>query len=110
MCQRATRTSPSRIGMAVVSSCRRSNKAHGPDLVEEVIHACQRKAQRGLVDDAPVADLLMHAADHDLGSKHRTRRDRCERLVHLLLRAQPPVKAGEVVIVNTGLLLSTEHP
>ena len=50
--------------MAVVTSCRRSNKARGPDLLEEVIDACQSKAQRGLVDEAPVADLFsLHAPD-----------------------------------------------
>jgi hypothetical protein len=30
-----------------------------------------RQAQRGFIDEAPVAHLLMHAADHDLGPVHK---------------------------------------
>ena len=53
----------------------------------------------GLVDEAPVAHLFMHAADHDLGPKNRTCRYRRQRLVHLLLRAYTAGEGGEAVIV-----------
>ena len=52
------------------------------------------KAQRGFVDEAPVAHLLIHSPDHDLGPEHGARRDRCQRLVHLLLRAHAAGEGG----------------
>src|SRR5437879_4406480 len=60
-------------------SRRRSNKARRPDLLDEIINACQYEAKRSFVDEAPVSTLLMPAADHVLRPEDtacRTRRDR----------------------------------
>jgi hypothetical protein len=74
-------------------------KPRRPDLVDETIDACEREAQRGLVDEAPIAHLLMHAADHDLGPAHRTRRGSMSVSFICCCVRVPPVKAGEAVIV-----------
>jgi hypothetical protein len=50
-------------------TCGRTNRARCPDLVKEIIHTRKREAKHGFVDEAAVAHLLMHAADHDLGRR-----------------------------------------
>jgi hypothetical protein len=74
-------------------SCR-STQPRCPDLVEEIIDTRKREAQRGFIDEAPVAYLLMHAADHDLGPVYKACWDRYERLVHLLLRPNTTGEGG----------------
>jgi len=90
-------------------SCR-SQQPRCPDLIEEIIDARKREAQRRFIDEAPVAYLLMHAADLDLGPVHEARWDRYKCLVHLPLRPHSAGEAGEAVIVGTGLPPSPDRP
>ena len=46
------------------------------------------------LNEAPVAHFLMDAADHDLGPEHTACRDRCGRVVHLLLCAYAAGEGG----------------
>jgi hypothetical protein len=68
-----------------------------PDLLEEIIDARKREAMRG-------------AANHDLGPQNRSCGDRSSVSFICCCVRTRPVKAGEAVIVSTGLLLSTDRP
>jgi len=83
-------------GNAVITSCRRSKKARSPDLLEEVINARQRKAQRGFLDEAPVAHLLMPPITIWGRSTGRAGIDVSVALICCCART-PPVKADEAV-------------
>ena len=52
----------------------------------------------------------MHGADDDLRAGERARADGGEGLIHLLMGRTPPVKAGEAVMLRTGLSLRAEAP
>jgi hypothetical protein len=70
------------IRTAAGRSSQHSDSARCSDLLDEIIDTGKCEAERSFVDEAPAVHPLMHAANHDLGSKGRASRWRYKRFVH----------------------------